>query len=58
MLEWLCRQLMEAEISQQLGVEKSERAESRNGYVFVAWSYVIIDRSPTRLHMFNINQEL
>ena len=26
MLEWLCSQLMEAEVSQQLGAEKSERA--------------------------------
>ena len=32
MLEWLCSQLMEAEVSQQLGAEKSERAESRSGY--------------------------
>lgn len=32
MLEWLCAQLMEAEVSQQLGVEKNERAESRSGY--------------------------
>ena len=32
MLEWLCAQLMEAEVSQQLGAEKSERAESRSGY--------------------------
>lgn len=32
MLEWLCAQLMEAEVSQQLGAKKSERAESRSGY--------------------------
>ena len=32
MLEWLCSQLMEAEVSQQLGAEKSERSGSRNGY--------------------------
>lgn len=32
MLEWLCAQLMEAEVSQQLGAEKSERAESHSGY--------------------------
>ena len=32
MLEWLCSQLMEAEVSQRLGAEKSERAESRSGY--------------------------
>ena len=32
MLEWLCSQLMEAEVSQQLGAEKSERADSRSGY--------------------------
>ena len=31
MLEWLCTQLMEAEVDQQLGAEKSERADSRNG---------------------------
>ena len=33
MLEWLCSQLMEAEVSQQLGAEKSERSGSRNGYL-------------------------
>lgn len=32
MLEWLCSELMEAEVSQQLGAEKSERSGSRNGY--------------------------
>lgn len=31
MLEWLCSQLMEVEVSQQLGAEKSERAENRSG---------------------------
>ena len=32
MLEWLCTQLMEAEVDQQLGAEKSERTDSRHGY--------------------------
>ena len=32
MLEWLCAQLMEAEVDQQLGAEKSERTDSRSGY--------------------------
>lgn len=32
MLEWLCGQLMEAEVSQQLGAEKSERSNGRNRY--------------------------
>ncbi len=32
MLEWLCTQLVEAKVDQQLGAEKSERAESRSGY--------------------------
>lgn len=32
MLEWLCTELMEAEVDQQLGAEKSERSDSRNGY--------------------------
>lgn len=32
MLEWLCSQLMEAEVSQQLGAEKSERINSHSGY--------------------------
>lgn len=32
MLEWLCTQLMEAEVNQQLVAEKSERADSRSGY--------------------------
>ena len=31
-LEWLCAQLMEAEVSEQVGAEKSERAKSRLGY--------------------------
>lgn len=32
MLEWLCIQLMEAEVNQQLNAEKSERVNSRIGY--------------------------
>lgn len=32
MLEWLCSELMEVEVSRQLGAEKSERSGSRNGY--------------------------
>jgi len=32
MLEWLCDQLMEAEISQQLGARKNEHSEVREGY--------------------------
>lgn len=32
MLKWLCSELMEAEVSQQLGAEKSERSGNRNGY--------------------------
>lgn len=32
MLEWLCTQLMEAEVNQQLGAENNERVYSRNGY--------------------------
>lgn len=32
MLEWLCSELMEAEVSQQLGAEKSGRSGNRNGY--------------------------
>lgn len=32
MLEWLCAQLMEAEVTQRLGAEKSERADVRSGY--------------------------
>ena len=32
MLEWLCTQLMEAEVDQQLCAEKSERTDSRSGY--------------------------
>lgn len=31
-LEWLCGQLMEAEVSQQLRAEKSERSNGRSGY--------------------------
>lgn len=32
MLEWLCTHLMEAEVDQQLGAEKSQRTDGRNGY--------------------------
>ncbi len=32
MLEWLCSNLMEAEVAQQLGAEKSERSGARKGY--------------------------
>ena len=32
MLEWLCAHLMEAEVEQQLGAEKSERNDGRSGY--------------------------
>ena len=30
MLEWLCTQLMEAEVDQQLGAEKSQRTDGRS----------------------------
>ena len=32
MLEWLCTELMEAEVDQQLGAEKSQRTGGRSGY--------------------------
>ena len=32
MLEWLCAQLMEVEVGQQLGAGKSERSDGRSGY--------------------------
>ena len=32
MLEWLCTQLMEAEVDQQLGAEKSQRTDGRSSY--------------------------
>lgn len=32
MLEWLCNQLMEAEVSAQLNANKSERSDNRSGY--------------------------
>ena len=32
MPEWLRSQLMEGEVSQQMGAEKGEHANSRNGY--------------------------
>ena len=32
MLEWLCTQLMETEVDQQLGAEKSQRTDGRSGY--------------------------
>ena len=32
LLKWLCTMLMEAEISQKLGAEKSQRVSERNGY--------------------------
>ena len=32
MLEWLCTHLVEAEVDQQLGAEKSQRTDGRSGY--------------------------
>ena len=32
MLEWLCTELMEAEVDQQLGAEKIQRTDGRSGY--------------------------
>ena len=32
MLEWLCTHLMEAEVDQQLGAEKSQLTDGRSGY--------------------------
>ena len=32
MLEWLCEQLMEAEVSMQLGAEKNEQSQDRKSY--------------------------
>ena len=32
MLEWLCEQMMEAEVSMKLSADKSERSEERSGY--------------------------
>lgn len=32
MLEWLCTHLMQAEVNQQLGAEKSQRTDGRSGY--------------------------
>ena len=32
MLEWLCSQMMEAEVTTQLNAEKSERVDGRSGY--------------------------
>ncbi len=32
MLKWLCEQMMEAELTTQLGADKSERSGSRSGY--------------------------
>ena len=33
MLEWLCTRLMETEVDQQLGAEKSQRSDGRSGYL-------------------------
>lgn len=32
MLEWLCEQMMEAEVSMKLSADKNERADGRSGY--------------------------
>jgi len=32
MLEWLCKQLMEAEVTETIGAEKNERSTSRTSY--------------------------
>ena len=44
MLEWLCTRLMETEVDQQLGAEKSQRSDGRSGYraatVRAVWTHV------------------
>ena len=43
MLEWLCTRLMETEVDQQLGAEKSQRSDGRSGYrsgYLVVWTHV------------------
>ena len=35
MLEWLCTRLMETEVDQQLGAEKSQRSDGRTMYLMV-----------------------
>lgn len=37
MLEWLCTQFMEAEVSQQLGAEKSERIDIAVATCLAGW---------------------
>ena len=32
LLEWLCKQLMEAEVNGKLGACRSERTDTRSGY--------------------------
>ena len=32
MLKWLCKQMMEADVSTKLNADKSERSDSRSGY--------------------------
>lgn len=32
MLEWLCKQMMEAEVASHLNAERSERSDGRSGY--------------------------
>ena len=40
MLEWLCTRLMETEVDQQLGAEKSQRSDGRSGYRSGVWTHV------------------
>ena len=53
MLEWLCTHLMEAEVDQQLGAEKSQRTDGRSGYI----SFFVTERKRSEAMLVQVVQE-
>ena len=53
MLEWLCTELMEAEVDQQLGAEKSQRTDGRSGYI----PFFVTERKRSEAMLIQVVQE-
>ena len=53
MLEWLCIHLMEAEVDQQLGAEKSQRTDGRSGYI----AFFVTERKRSEAMLVQVVQE-
>ena len=53
MLERLCTHLMEAEVDQQLGAEKSQRTDGRSGYI----AFFVTERKRSEAMLVQVVQE-